>query len=171
MANEYVIKNGLIVGDLTYPTTDGSSGDVFTTDGSGNITLQAPSGGTSGAGSVERVRVDYNTSNVATSATAETAGVTATVGSSSIVTFTFTGHAYPPASIQVYAWDRPNSIWYIHTPDGSWSANRSFPGDLTDFGSYNGPMDLQLDQTNLASTLDSTFSNGAVAYVLFWFSD
>lgn len=36
---------GLTVAGLIYPTSDGSAGDVFTTDGAGNITLQPGGGG------------------------------------------------------------------------------------------------------------------------------
>ena len=39
----------LTAGGLTYPTTNGSSGDVLTSDGAGNITWAAPTGGGGGA--------------------------------------------------------------------------------------------------------------------------
>ena len=39
------ISGALTAGGLTYPTSNGSSGDVLTSDGSGNVTWQASSGG------------------------------------------------------------------------------------------------------------------------------
>ena len=39
MANEFRIKQGLIVADLTYPNQDGTTGQVIITDGSGNLSL------------------------------------------------------------------------------------------------------------------------------------
>lgn len=51
---DFVVKNGLVVGDsanvvgtftasgITYPASDGSAGQVFTTDGSGNISFSTP---------------------------------------------------------------------------------------------------------------------------------
>ena len=39
------IKDSLVAVGLTYPTLDGSSGDVLTTDGLGNLTLQPAAGG------------------------------------------------------------------------------------------------------------------------------
>ena len=42
----------LTAGGLTYPTTNGSSGDVLTSDGAGNITWAAPTGGSGGGANV-----------------------------------------------------------------------------------------------------------------------
>ena len=41
--------DALVAGGLTYPTTNGTSGDVLTSDGAGNITWAAPTGGGGGA--------------------------------------------------------------------------------------------------------------------------
>tara|TARA_B100000575_G_scaffold160013_1_gene127852 strand:- start:5356 stop:6456 length:1101 start_codon:yes stop_codon:yes gene_type:complete len=38
------ISGALTAGGLTYPTTNGTSGDVLTSDGSGNVTWSAPTG-------------------------------------------------------------------------------------------------------------------------------
>ena len=38
----------MTAGGLTYPTTNGTSGDVLTSDGSGNVTWQTPTGGGGG---------------------------------------------------------------------------------------------------------------------------
>ena len=38
------IEGTLIAGGLTYPTTNGTSGDVLTSDGAGNVTWQTPAG-------------------------------------------------------------------------------------------------------------------------------
>ena len=43
------ISGALTAGGLTYPTTDGTSGDVLTSDGAGNVTWQAAGGGGGGA--------------------------------------------------------------------------------------------------------------------------
>ena len=42
------INGALTAGGLTYPTTNGTSGDVLTSDGSGNVTWQTPTGGGGG---------------------------------------------------------------------------------------------------------------------------
>ena len=42
------ISGALTAGGLTYPTTNGTSGDVLTSDGSGNVTWQTPTGGGGG---------------------------------------------------------------------------------------------------------------------------
>ena len=42
------ISGALTAGGLTYPTSNGSSGDVLTSDGSGNVTWQTPTGGGGG---------------------------------------------------------------------------------------------------------------------------
>ena len=47
-----------IAGTFTLPTTDGTSGDVLTTDGSGNVTWQAPGGGGGAAGGANEIQ--YN---------------------------------------------------------------------------------------------------------------
>ena len=44
-----VTTSGLIAGGLTYPTSNGTSGDVLTSDGAGNVTWAAPTGGSGGA--------------------------------------------------------------------------------------------------------------------------
>ena len=41
--------DALVAGGLTYPTTNGTSGDVLTSDGAGNVTWAAPTGGSGGA--------------------------------------------------------------------------------------------------------------------------
>ena len=43
------ITGSLTAGGLTYPTTNGTSGDVLTSDGAGNVTWAAPTGGSGGA--------------------------------------------------------------------------------------------------------------------------
>ena len=45
------ITGALTAGGLTYPTSNGSNGDVLTSDGTGNVTWQAPTGGGGGGGS------------------------------------------------------------------------------------------------------------------------
>ena len=42
----------LTAGGLTYPTSNGTSGDVLTSDGSGNVTWQTPTGGGGGGANV-----------------------------------------------------------------------------------------------------------------------
>ena len=44
-----LVSDGLTAGGLTYPTTNGTSGDVLTSDGAGNVTWQTPTGGGGGA--------------------------------------------------------------------------------------------------------------------------
>ena len=39
------ITGDVVINGLTYPTADTTNGDVITTDGAGNLTLQTPSGG------------------------------------------------------------------------------------------------------------------------------
>ena len=43
------ISGALTAGGLTYPTTNGTSGDVLTSDGAGNVTWSTVSGGAGGA--------------------------------------------------------------------------------------------------------------------------
>ena len=45
------ITGALTAGGLTYPTSNGNNGDVLTSDGTGNVTWQAPTGGGGGGGS------------------------------------------------------------------------------------------------------------------------
>ena len=45
------ISGTLTAGGLTYPSSNGNSGDVFTSDGTGNITWSAPTGGGGGGSS------------------------------------------------------------------------------------------------------------------------
>ena len=154
MANEYVIKNGLIVGDLTYPTTDGANGDVFTTDGAGNITLQASGGGTSGGGgSVERVRINWDTSfNVASSSDVidETSGVTTTVTNlnNTDFSFAFTGHARPPVNILIWVENRelqewtPNTLYQLQIQAGT----AILSGTINEFGSFDGPITMSMNE-------------------------
>jgi hypothetical protein len=180
MANEYVIKNGLIVGDLTYPATDGSSGDVFTTDGSGNITLQAPGGGTSGGGSVERVRIQWDPNNEIASnsdVTDETAGVSTNVTNltNSDFEFTFTGHARPFVDFTIWAEDRANGLWTFYTSYqvGVTTGRPAFSGDDTDFGSFDGTVTITLNSTALP-TLSNTGGltpQGPRTYLFFYFDD
>ena len=49
-ASGVTITGSLTAGGLTYPNTNGTSGDVLTSDGSGNVTWQAPTGGGGGGG-------------------------------------------------------------------------------------------------------------------------
>ena len=44
-----VVSGILTAGGLTYPNTNGTSGDVLTSDGAGNVTWAAPTGGSGGA--------------------------------------------------------------------------------------------------------------------------
>ena len=46
------VSGTLIAGGLTYPTSDGSSGHVLTTDGNGNLSFAAASGGGSSTGDI-----------------------------------------------------------------------------------------------------------------------
>ena len=48
----HIVNGTLTAGGLTYPTTNGTSGDVLTSDGSGNVTWQAPTGGGGGGANV-----------------------------------------------------------------------------------------------------------------------
>jgi len=43
------VTGALTAGGLTYPTTNGTNGDVLTSDGAGNVTWAAPTGGGGGA--------------------------------------------------------------------------------------------------------------------------
>jgi hypothetical protein len=177
MANEYVIKNGLIVGDLTYPTTDGSSGDVFTTDGSGNITLQAPGGGTSGGGTLERVFVQFDTSYDITSVTDETAGITTTVvnATNSDLSFAFTGHSHPPVNIIFWAENRelqewsPNTIYQLQAQ----SAIPLVTGTTAEFGSFDGPITFSVNEAILTGlNNDPAFPpDPPRGYIFFYFAD
>ena len=47
--NKFTIENGLIVNGLTYPETDGTSGQVLKTNGSGILSWATVSGGTGGS--------------------------------------------------------------------------------------------------------------------------
>ena len=53
-----VTADGLTVGAVSYPSTDGTAGQVLTTDGSGNVTFADASGG-GGGGSYAYVRTNY----------------------------------------------------------------------------------------------------------------
>tara|TARA_S200000501_G_scaffold370765_1_gene412555 strand:+ start:3012 stop:5285 length:2274 start_codon:yes stop_codon:yes gene_type:complete len=44
-----IVGGSLTAGGLTYPAIDGTSGDVLTSDGAGNVTWQTPTGGGGGA--------------------------------------------------------------------------------------------------------------------------
>ena len=57
------VTGALTAGGLTYPTTNGTSGDVLTSDGSGNVTWSAPTG-------LQSRATISNTSSLANDATA-----------------------------------------------------------------------------------------------------
>ena len=62
-ATGVTISGALTAGGLTYPTTNGTSGDVLTSDGSGNVTWSAPTG-------LQSRATISNTSSLANDATA-----------------------------------------------------------------------------------------------------
>ena len=49
----YLYTDNLVAGGVTYPTTNGNSGEVLTSDGAGNITWSAVSGGGGGGAEVD----------------------------------------------------------------------------------------------------------------------
>jgi hypothetical protein len=177
MANEYVIKNGLIVGDLTYPATDGSSGDVFTTDGSGNITLQAPGGGTSGGGTLERVFIQWDSSFDVDTVTDETSGVTTTVvnATNSDFSFAFSGHSQPPINILIWVENRelqewtPNTLFQLQNQAGT----AILGGTGTEFGSFDGPITMSMNENILVGLANNPGlpPDPPRTYVFFYFAD
>ena len=57
---DHIVQGSLTAGGLLYPTTNGSSGDVLTSDGAGNVTWQTPTGGGGGGISLTNLSVTSN---------------------------------------------------------------------------------------------------------------
>ena len=56
----HIVQGSLTAGGLSYPTTNGSSGDVLTSDGAGNVTWQTPTGGGGGGIALTDLSVTSN---------------------------------------------------------------------------------------------------------------
>ena len=176
MADNFSINSGLKVGELIYPSTDGSSGQALVTDGNGNLSFDDVSGGGGGgSGSVERIRIDYSAGFDISNVTDETSGVSTTIpnAADSIISMNFTGHIYPPISITIYAYDVANDQYTIHSPSAFGTGTERFvSGGDANFGDFsnNGPMILQVDENNLSGLNPNGF-NGPHSYILMWFLD
>jgi len=170
MVDEFVIKKGLVVGPLTYPNTDGTSGQVITTDGSGNLTLTtpAPSGGTE-----ERFKVNYLANGDITSISDNTSGVSVSVTDAvaGVAEVTFTGHLFPPSSIIVYGYSQSTDKYIIVTTiDATWTNRTIVGGGATAFGAFSGKiMELTLTRDNTGSS--AAFGQGTHAFLMFQFGD
>lgn len=172
MSDTFSVKGNIKAGDVIYPNTDGNSGEILATDGNGNIGFQAPPSGGGGGGSltVEKIRVNYNANFDITGFQDATSNVSGTIDSSSdsIASFNFTNHAFPPVSISIYAFSVPNSQ-YSYQNIINWST-RSLKGGESQFGSFTGPIQLQLNEVNLGQLANSGFT-GPHAYLFFVFGE
>ena len=149
MVDEFVIKNGLIVGPLTYQNTDGTPGQVVVTDGSGTLSFDTPA---AVGASEERFKVNYLANGDITSITDDTADVSVSVTDAvaGVVEVTFANHAYPPSSIIVYGYAEDSDEYIIVTTiDATWTNRTIAGGSATAFGSFAGKvMELTLSRDN-----------------------
>jgi hypothetical protein len=147
--------------------TGGTSGQVLSTDGSGNLSW-ASAGGASGL--VEQVVFKYSaggsgTFNVADPIYSQTSGVTATVtdGPNCIVTFSFVGKSQPPKSIITYGQVFSSNQFIIRSPIGPSSTTPTIVG-----GGTNTAPNIALgvfDNTNIVSLQLRPSDTGAVGAV------
>lgn len=181
MANEFVVKNGIItpqfnLNGMNYPSVDGTAGQFLQTDGAGNLSFATAAGG---GGTSERIRVNYaGTSNLSTidDTTAGISLVTIVDSSAGIalIDITFTGHVNPPTSIMVYGYVRiPPEIYSIRQIGANigGTAQLLAGGDpATAFGSFAGPVTLTVTKAITGAVADG-IGETTHAYVLFQFGD
>ena len=147
--------------------TGGTSGQVLSTDGSGNLSW-ASAGGASGL--IEQVVFKYSAGGSGSFAVADpiysqTSGVTATVtdGPNCIVTFSFTGKSQPPKSIITYGQVFSSNQFIIRSPIGPASTTPTIVG-----GGTNTSPDIALgtfSNTNIVSLQLRPSDTGAVGAV------
>lgn len=185
MANEFIVKNGLItpqfnLNGMIFPTTDGSTDQYLKTDGAGNLSWGTPAGGSGGGGTEERLRLNYATTGDADSIDQTSSGISSAVvanGPGGIIEVEFTGHAYPPSTIISYGYDFQNN-WYIINAVGRQAlggvtmqlSGGGTPGSPTVFGTFSDStitLTLSEAQTDAARQLGSTTH----AWILFHFGD
>ena len=116
--------------------TGGTSGQVLSTDGSGNLSWATASGGATGL--IEQVVFRYSAGGSGTFAVADpiysnTAGVTAVVtdAATCVVSFTFTGKSNPPKSIITYGQVFSTNTFIIRSPIGPSSTTPTVAGGGT----------------------------------------
>lgn len=166
MADEFIVKNGLIlksgvitVGDTTttgyaLPATDGTNGQVLTTDGSGAITFQTPSGG-GGTFALERLRVVYNVASQITSVDNTTSGINSTaVSGGTNLDITFTGYSYPPHAIMTYGYNNSSDVYLINHVTSAFGTRQFAANGGAIFGGLttSETMRLALTTTNTGAT-------------------
>jgi len=191
---------------LTFPTTDGDTNQVLTTDGSGGLSWSTPAGGGGGGGNaftnfvvsgqntiqadtatdtltiaagsgvtlttdsgtdtltiaasggggggatVERFKLNYNTSGSLTTTSDLTSGITSATISGDDVTITFgSGYSYPPASVMIYGYDYNNNKYYLSNLETTMGtreiAGGGASGSPTAFGASAPAITLKLSET------------------------
>ena len=108
-----------VVADSTSDTLTlvaGSGISITTNSTSDSITIAATGGGGGGGAVVEMFKVNYATNGSLSSISDLSSGisnVTIDSAASGDITVTFTGYNFPPGSIMIYGYDRPNNKYYI----------------------------------------------------------
>lgn len=177
MANEFIVKNGIIlksgtieIGDATttgytFPSTDGTNGQVLTTDGSGSVTFQTPSGGSSV--NVERLRVVYDGLGQLSSIDNTTSGInSAVVATTTEIDVTFTGYSYPPISMMTYGYNTAGTpIYQINHVNSSYTTRNIDANGGAAFGSLTSSEVLTLNM----QTSNTGASNSQHAWLVMLF--
>jgi len=186
MANEFIVKNGLItpqfqLNGMNYPTIDGSIGQVLQTDGAGNLSFITISSSGGAASREEHLRVDYLSDNTLGTITQTTAGIaSATITNPSATTgkisITFTGHINPPTSIIMYGYIRNVTprLYVMRAIGNNLGATAEIDagGDpSTAFGAFSGPMTLDATKTVTGAINGGLGQTATHAWVVLQFSD
>lgn len=178
MADEFVVKNGVIVksGTLTVgdpsttgyalPSTDGTSGQALVTDGAGGVAFQTVSGG-SGSFTLERFRAVYNSFGQVASIDNETSGIDSTtiVGGTN-VDVAFVGYSYPPVSIMTYGYNNTSDVYLINHVNSGFGTRQIDGNGGAIFGSLSTSENLRLSLT----TGNTGASNSQHAWTVFVFA-
>ena len=127
--------------------SDGTNGQVLTTDGSGGFSFTTVSGGGGGGGSgteYEEFKINYATNGNISTISDTSSGVSSVNIDSAAggdITVTFTGYTTPPVGIIMYGYNYAGNEYNINTLGSTGTTLRAVPGggssgSPTAFGSF-----------------------------------
>ncbi len=165
----------IVLDGLNWPISDGTNGQVLTTDGASNLNFTTVAGG-GGAATEERFRLNYATNGDLSSIDNTTAGISSTSILSPTggnVEVTFTGHSFPPSSILVYGYAVTANEYNIKVVDANFSTRMVDGGGVSEsptaFGSFSTPITLNLTEATTGASRG--FGTVTEAWIMFVFGD
>ncbi len=165
----------IVLDGLNWPISDGTNGQVLTTDGASNLSFTTVAGG-GGAATEERFRLNYASTGALSSIDNTTSGISSTnilSPSGGNVEVSFTGHSFPPSSILIYGYAVTANEYNIKVVDANISTRMVNAGGVSEsptaFGSFSGPITLNL--TEAATGASRGFGTVTEAWIMFVFGD